>query len=88
MTRIVFEGNVGSREKWIEGFEEAGYLPHRGRVAPREVRMDHPEGSCVRMFECADDLDRGYIYPPGGTDRPTGAIVAPLFLGLKKKKEK
>ncbi len=81
MSRFVISASKGTaKKKWLKSFRDAGY---EELDVPRdhETRFIHPEGSVARIFH--GDQDACYIYPPGGTDKPTGEVVLPACFGNK-----
>lgn len=76
MSRFIAITPLIGSEEWHVAFEDAGYeLTELG--GEKESRYEHPGGSCARLFACDDGYARCYIYPPGGTDRPTGRMIVP-----------
>lgn len=60
--------------KLLEGLADADYedVPQRSPNPTGEYRRRHAGGSVVRIFPGPGLL---YVYPPGGTRRPTGPIT-------------
>lgn len=61
-------------EGLLEGLTDGGYQRVGRGPDPdaREIRRRHPGGTIVRLFPRPGLL---YVYPPGGTRRPTGPIA-------------
>lgn len=76
--RFVLSASPGAVEEWVRKFTAANYEEITSKQ-DTETRLLHPKGSCVRIFK-GEDLDRCYIYPPGGTTQPTGKLVIPQGL--------
>lgn len=83
--RFEISANAGAcaANEWFGSFEDAGYeeVPN---PRPDEIRMHHPGGCIARIFQL-EGLDSAYIYPPGGTDHPTGRCIIPRCFKPKKK---
>lgn len=86
--RFEFICPEGKGVGWARSFEDAGYSEVTLSSSESEKRYSHPEGSVARMFFDANGFDHCYIYPPGGTDAPTGPIVVPSCFPKKASKLK
>ncbi len=86
--RIEISGSVGQANRWRGECEEAGFelelqqpRPETRSTLPAEIRATHPDGTVIRIFPDRTGMDRAYVYPPGGTDRPTAEPTLPAFVG-------
>jgi len=89
MSRVEIKASAGQGVGWVSDCEAEGFRcdrrPLEGDEDTFEERATHPDGTVIRMFMArringeGPPMDLAYIYPPGGTDRPTGPPTLPAF---------